>query len=322
MRLITCQHDGRTKVGAWLDDCVVDLSLGYDVLYAQSDTHDTGLPASMLEFLSQGDKSMNRARAVVEKAAVGDLPPAAYINLEEVILLAPVPRPGKILCVDYNYPSFIRGAQRFLEKQGIELPEWDAPRRPWIYGKFSSTVIGTKAAILKSKHTQALDAEGELAAVIGKTGRFIPESEALCYVAGYTLLNDISDRAVEFRPTPSINHRLYTLGKNNDTFCPLGPCLFTLEEIGEPSEHSVEVLVNGEVLYQYAVKEAYYSVASIVSFCSQLFRLDPGDVIATGSAGGCGAFKEPPIYLATGDMVAVQVPGLPALENVIEDEPV
>jgi acylpyruvate hydrolase len=318
MRLVTFSKNGRPRIGLWIRDEVVDLLNAFERLFP-GETRLAAAPASVPEFLCLGDLAMDTARSVEEAASDGRLPEGSS-PVKDVRLLAPVPRPGKILAVDYNYASFISDAKRYLERQGVTVPDWHLPRHPWIFGKYSTTVIGPGASILKPAHTETLDAEGELAIVIGKHARFVPESEALTYVAGYTLFNDVSDRAVEFRPSPSINHRLYCLGKNNDTFGPLGPCLFTPDELGDVRNHTIEVLCNGELVYRYRVGDAGYGVDALVSFCSHLFELEPGDIIAMGSGGGCGAFHEPAVYLKTGDMVRVQIPGLPSLENPVGDE--
>jgi acylpyruvate hydrolase len=320
MRLVTFRHADRTRVGAWLGQEVIDIYLAFSNLYPHLNFDESCSPSSMLEHLRLGDTAMAKARAVVERVGAGESSNEFCFPLNQVSILTSLPRPGKILAVDYNYPSFIRDARLFLQRQKLEVPEWDVPAHPWIFGKFASTVIGPGETIRKPRQTETLDAEGELAVVIGKEGRFIPEAEVWSYVAGYTLFNDISDRAVEFRPSPSINHRLYVLGKNNDTFGPMGPCLFTPDEIGNPSSLSLEVAVNDDILYRYRIGEAAYSVPALISFCSQLFRLDPGDVIATGSGGGCGGFQDPARYLKSGDRVRVQIPGLPPLENMVEDE--
>ena len=320
MRLVTYEHAGRVRIGAWINNQVVDLSAAYQFLYPANNPDDPGLYSSMMKFLAQGETGLHRARAIIEKVEEGVVPSHLLFDMGQVSLMAPVPRPGKNLAVDYNYATFIHDACQFLQKKGVEVPEWSFPDNPWIFGKFSSTVIGPEEPILKPRDTKALDAEGELAVVIGKTGRFISEDEALLYVAGYTLFNDISDRDIEFRPSPSINHRLYTLGKNNDTFGPLGPCLFTKDEFSRLESVTIEVAVNGTILYAYSLSEAAFSIPTIVSYCSQMFQLEPGDIIATGSGGGCGAFKEPPVYLKPGDQVEVRVPGLPPLKNVVQDE--
>jgi len=318
MRLVTFSRNGRPRIGLWIRDDVVDLLNAFEYLFPEK-TSRAETPASMIEFLRLGDLAMGMARSVEEATHDGRLPEGSF-PVNKVRLLAPVPWPGKILAVDYNYPSFIDDARRYLERQGVTVPEWHIPKHPWIFGKYSTTVMGPGTSILRPAHTETLDAEGELAIVIGKHARFVPESEALTYVAGYTLFNDVSDRAVEFRPSPSINHRLYCLGKNNDTFGPLGPALFTPDELGDVRSRTIEVLYNGDVLYRYRVGDAAYGVEALVSFCSHLFELEPGDIIAMGSGGGCGAFHEPAVYLKTGDIVRVQIPGLPSLDNPVEDE--
>lgn len=320
MRIVTFEHSGREKAGMWLGDQVIDFEPVFSEFGSVSNTKSIYAPRSMIEFLKLGDAAMSRARAFLERAKSGQIPSSGFIPIGEVLLKAPIPRPGKILAVDYNYPSFVRDARIFLAGQGVDVPEWKVPAHPWIFGKFSTTVIGSGATIFKPVNATMLDAEGELAIVIGKTGRFVPKIDAPAYIAGFTLFNDISDRKVEFRPSPSINHRLYVLGKNNDTFGPLGPCLFTQDELGDIGATKLEVLVNGVVLYGYHIAEAVYDVADLVSFCSDYFLLEPGDVIAMGSGGGCGAFRKPPQFLKPGDNVQVKIPGLPPLENVIEDE--
>ena len=321
MRLITFRRNGHYGLGALMGESVLDLSSAFQILFPTRDPDDPGLPATMTSFLRMEDLGIARAQAVLERVTTTETLAQARHPLKDIEILAPIPRPGKILAVDYNYQSFINDARRLLYKQGLDVPNWTPPKRPWLFGKFSTTVVGPGAAILRPRGTQSLDAEGELAVVIGKSGRFISESDALDYIAGYTLFNDVSDRSVEFRPSPSINHRLFVLGKNNDTFGPMGPCLFTPDEIGDPNTLSLEVLVNGKLMYRYTTRDALFSVQALVSFCSQAFRLDPGDVISTGSGGGCGVFQDPPHFLCPGDSVTVRIPGLAELENPVEEEP-
>jgi 2-keto-4-pentenoate hydratase/2-oxohepta-3-ene-1,7-dioic acid hydratase in catechol pathway len=225
------------------------------------------------------------------------------LALKSVELLAPVPRPGKIVAAGVNYAS--HGAEQSRE----------APDRPVLFAKLPTSVIGHGGEIRWSTRlTQAVDFEAELAVVIGRTCRRVDESAALAYVAGYTCLNDVSARDLQY------SDKQFVRGKSLDTFCPMGPWLVTADEIPDPQALRVRCLVNGEVMQDASTSEMVFGVASLVSFCSQAFTLEPGDVIATGTPAGVGWFREPKRMLRDDDEVVVDIDHVGRLVNRCREE--
>jgi 2-keto-4-pentenoate hydratase/2-oxohepta-3-ene-1,7-dioic acid hydratase in catechol pathway len=235
--------------------------------------------ASMSELLLDWPASLEAIAAAV--AGISD-PPPRMLSFEQIELLAPVPRPGKIVCAGVNYQAHASEGGR------------DAPEQPVLFAKMTTSVIGHGGQIRWSPElTQAVDYEAELAVVIGRTARRISVGEALEYVCGYTCLNDVSARDLQFAD------RQFVRGKSLDTFCPIGPWLVTSDEIPDPQDLRVRCIVNGETLQDASTSEMVASVAQLVSFCSQAFTLEPGDVIATGTPSGVGWYREPRVLLRT-----------------------
>jgi len=224
--------------------------------------------------------------------------------LGEVKLLSPVGRPGKIACAGLNYKMHASEQNR------------EAPDHPVMFAKFATAVTGPEAEIRWSpKLTQAVDFEAELAVVMSRSCRRVSVDEALDYVAGYTCLNDVSARDLQY------SDKQFTRAKSLDTFCPVGPWLVTADEIPDPQDLDIRCIVNGEVLQDSNTTDMVFGVAELISFCSQAFTLEPGDVIATGTPGGVGWFREPKLLLKDGDEVVVEIERIGRLVNrcVAED---
>ena len=219
--------------------------------------------------------------------------------LTEAKLLAPIARPGKVVAIGRNY-------REHVNEEGVE-----APTAPLIFAKWPSSIVGPGAEIRWDPGlTGQVDYEAELAVVIGRTARRVPEAEALGYVLGYTCLNDVSARDLQF------GDGQWVRGKSLDTFCPMGPVLVTADEIPDPQDLDIECRIGDRVVQQANTSLMYFGVAALVSYCSQAFTLDPGDVIATGTPGGVGIFRTPPVLLADGDEVSVDIERIGRLSNV------
>jgi 2-keto-4-pentenoate hydratase/2-oxohepta-3-ene-1,7-dioic acid hydratase in catechol pathway len=224
--------------------------------------------------------------------------------LGELELLAPVARPGKIVAIGVNYRSH-------AEEGGREAPE-----SPVIFAKFPSSVVGSGAEVVWDPQlTSAVDIEAELAVVIGRRARNVPGARALDYVLGYTCLNDVSARDLQFAD------RQFVRAKSLDTFCPMGPALVTADDVSDPQALRVRSLVNGEVMQDASTSEMVFGVAELIEFCSRAFTLEPGDVIATGTPAGVGWFREPKKLLRDGDEMVVEIEGLGRLVNTCREEP-
>ena len=281
MKLVTFMTEDHTRLGVVRDDRVVDLA----------SASNGRLPSDMLTFLQQGEAAMQLAREV-GKSATASLP------LSEVRLLAPVPNPPKVVAMGLNYMDHCR-------EQNIE-----PPKEPIIFAKFPSAVVGPGAAIRWDPAlTQQVDYEAELAVVMGRTARRVSAAEALDYVAGYTMCNDVSARNLQF------GDGQWVRGKSLDTFCPLGPWLVTRDEIPDPHDLAIRCTVNGDVLQDSTTAEVIFRVDRLIEFISRAFSLLPGDVIATGTPDGVGVFRSPQIFLKDGDVVTVEIEGLGQLTN-------
>lgn len=284
MRLVTFEHGGSVRTGALLPgDRVLDLPAA-----------DASVPADMVGLLASG--SLERVRDLVGQAS-----PGAGLPLADVRLLAPVPRPGKILCIGYNY----RGHQVVAD-----------PEHPDVFAKTANTIMGPGAPILRPLASDEVDYEAELAVIIGSPTHEVAEDEALAHVAGYTIFDDVSARDWQRHGSQ------WVPGKSFDTFGPLGPALVTTDEVPDPQDLTVELTLNGEVTLRSTTAVMVFGVAWLVSYLSQVMTLLPGDVIATGTPQ-----KLPEVlargerFLRPGDVVAITIGHLGTLTNPVADSP-
>ncbi len=257
------------------------------------------------ELLPEGPRTMRElvdggVAALVALRAVGDVDRIVREGrpLAGLDLLAPVARPGKVVAIGRNYRDHV-------DEEGAE-----APPAPLIFAKWPSAIVGPGAEIRWDPElTAQVDYEAELAVVIGRSARRVSEAEALDYVLGYTCLNDVSARDLQF------GDGQWVRGKSLDTFCPMGPALVTADEIRDPQRLAIECRIGDRVVQQANTSMMYFGVAAIVSYCSRAFTLDAGDVIATGTPGGVGIFRKPPLLLGDGDEVTVEIEGIGRLVN-------
>jgi 2-keto-4-pentenoate hydratase/2-oxohepta-3-ene-1,7-dioic acid hydratase in catechol pathway len=237
---------------------------------------------------------------MVALISAGELPRPSGPAVTDYRLLAPVPRPGKIFGSGINYAS---------HKE--ENPDAVMPEEPGFFAKFASAVCGPGDPIRLATPSSNVDYEVELAVVIGRPGRDIDRGSAMRHVFGYTVINDVSDRGVQFRP-----HQL-VLGKGFDSFCPMGPVLVTADELPELDGLTVQSHVNGELRQNATAGEMIFDVPALIAHASQNITLEPGDVITTGTPAGCGTFRSPPVWLQPGDIVDVAVEGIGTLSNPV-----
>ncbi len=290
MRLISCRTESGEVLGVVSDDRWLP---AVELL--------TDGPSTMTELLAAGSATLEALNAAVDAQRISrDGRP-----LDDTVLLSPVPRPGKVVAIGRNY-------REHAAEEGV-----DPPPAPLVFAKWPSSVVGHRAEIRWDPGlTQQVDYEAELAAVIGRPARRVSVTDALDHVLGYTCLDDVSARDIQFADGQWIR------GKSLDTFCPVGPVLVTADEIGDPQGLAIRCTVNGELLQDGNTSQMYFGVAEIVSYCSQAFTLEPGDIIATGTPSGVGVFRKPPRFLASGDVIVVEIEGIGRLENVCRhDEP-
>lgn len=297
MRLVSFRGSGGPRVGAVVDSTVVDLStvLG-----------EGTLPGDMTAFLAAGAPAMARAREAVERFRSGGHAKAGR-PVAEVDLLAPVPRPPKILMGGRNYDRHITE----LRSTGDHIPR---PPYPRIFSKYHTAITGPGKPIIYPKMVTKLDFEGELTVVIGKLARNVKESDWLDYVAGYTIISDVTARDVQSAG------ELIT-SKNFETFCPMGPWIVTPDEVPDPHNLRVRLYINGKQVSECRTSEMIYRIPQYIAFLSQVMPLEPGDVLTTGSPPGPGMYQNPPILLKVGDVTRIEVEKVGVLENPVAAAP-
>jgi 2,4-diketo-3-deoxy-L-fuconate hydrolase len=222
------------------------------------------------------------------------------VPLGEARIHAPIAGPEKVIGIGLNYEDH-------AAETGADIPE-----KPIVFAKYPNTVIGPGEAIRIPPITERADYEAELAVIIGRAARNVPESEALDYVFGYTNANDVSSRDLQFSEGGQ-----WTRSKSIDTFCPLGPYIATRDEIEDPQALSIRCILNGEVMQDGTTSKMIFSVAELVSFLSQGMTLVPGDVIVTGTPPGVGSARDPQVWLKDGDEVTIEIESLGALTNPV-----
>jgi 2-keto-4-pentenoate hydratase/2-oxohepta-3-ene-1,7-dioic acid hydratase in catechol pathway len=273
VRLLAFEADGRALVGIRTEDGVVPID-GY---------------ADLRSLIEDGERGLEHAR----RAAAGGT------SVDSARLLAPL-RPGKILCAGVNYAS-----------HADENPDAVMPTEPFFFSKLPSAVVGPGEPIAIPRPETKADYEVELAMVIGRPARRLAAESALDSVFGWTILNDVSARDIQFKDSQ------ITLGKNPDTFAPLGPEIVTADEFGEWSTARVSTTLNGETMQSAATAEMLFPPPRLLEFLTALITLDPGDVVTTGTPAGVGTFRQPPVYLQPGDEVTVSVDRIGELTNPV-----
>ncbi len=224
------------------------------------------------------------------------------LSLDEVELGPPVPDPEKILCLGLNYPEHAAEA------------ELDIPPVPTFFAKFRNSLVGPISPVILPAADRFIDYEGELAVVIGKRCKHVSEQEALEYVAGYTVCNDVSARDLQVQTSQ------WTAGKAIDTFAPMGPGIVLATDIPDPQALTLTTRVNGEVVQHESTSQMIFSVAATIAFLSSFMTLEPGDVIATGTPSGIGARRQPPLFLQAGDIVEVEIEPIGMIRNQMVGE--
>lgn len=217
--------------------------------------------------------------------------------VNEVVLAAPVPRPGKVICIGLNYRDH-------AAESGMEIP-----RSPITFSKFPSAVIGSGSDIVLPADSSEVDFEAELAVVIGRRAKNVSAANAFDHVFGYTNFNDVSARDMQFADGQ------WQRGKSCDTFAPLGPFVATKDEIGDPHELKIEFRLNGRTMQSSTTRELIFDIPQLIEFLSRSITLEPGDIIATGTPPGVGFARKPPIFLNEGDVCEVEIAGLGVLAN-------
>lgn len=307
MKLVSYTVNGITRIGCIAGEQVIDLNYAYrsqlEAAGSLRAAHiaEAYVPADMVEFLQGGEESMSLAREAADYAVqhADTLKYPAIFNAQDVKIEAPVLTPGKMICVGHNYREHILEMKR-------ELPEF-----PVVFAKYASTIIGPQDDIPFYPISEQLDYEAEFAFVIGKRARNVSQADALNYVAGYTIANDVTYRDIQRRTIQ------WMQGKAVDGSAPMGPWLVTSDELTDPSGLEVVLTVNGEERQRSNTANLVFTVPRLVEFLSGLMTLEPGDVILTGTPGGVGVAREPQVFLKDGDVVRIEIDRIGALENTV-----
>ncbi len=280
MKLVTFTEQNQTRVGAVIDDAVVD-SFG-----------STEIPRTMIEFLDAGEKSLAAMQQLIDSGL-------QRIALSKVKLNAPIPRPPKYLAIALNYADHIT-------ETGKDKPEY-----PCFFTKQSTCVIATGEAIQMPKVSDKLDYEGELAFVIGKRCRHVPVEKAREVIAGFMIANDVTVRDWQSRsPTMMI-------GKSFDTCGPLGPWLVTADEISDPHNLNLKTWVDDELRQSANTAQMIFNCYEMIAYLSQAMTLEVGDVISTGTPSGVGVKMTPRAYLKIGQTVRIEIEAIGVLVNTV-----
>ena len=308
MKLINYTVNGITRAGAIVDEQVIDLNYAYEAQlqtageYRYKEIAHAYVPCTTDELYQGGRKSLELAQQAVDfiLANPDSTVQKAIYARQEVKVEAPVKNPGKIICVGHNYREHI------LE-MGRELPT-----HPVIFAKFANTILGPEDDIPFYPISEQLDYEAEFTFVMGKQARNVSEEDALDYVAGYTITNDVTYRDIQRRTLQWLQ------GKTVDGSAPMGPYLVTADELTNPSGLDVVLTVNGEVRQKTNTGNLVFSVQKLIAFLSNLMTLEPGDVVLTGTPGGVGVAMEPPTFLEEGAVVRIEIEQIGALENKVK----
>ncbi len=275
MRLCTFVRDGGApRLGLYEDDTIADLT-------------GAGGPTSMLDAIAGDLATVAACCARAER-----LPRAA------VTLLAPVPRPGKVLCSGINYRS-----------HAAENPNAVMPTEPFFFAKLSTSVTGDGAAIVVPARSAQVDYEVEFAAVIGRSLHRAAEADCMAAVFGYTLLNDVSARDVQFKDNQ------ITLGKNFDGFAPIGPCIVTTDEMPRPDRVRLRSVLNGRTMQDGTTADWLFPLGRLLSELSHVMALESGDIVTTGTPAGVGLFHTPPVFMRPGGTIVIAADGIGSLTN-------
>ncbi len=288
MRLVTfLEAEGSRRIGALEGSEVADLTA--------SDLGD-----DLIDLIAGWDRGRVEALARV----------APRVGVEQVRLLAPLAPRKNVFAVGRNYHDH---AQEF-SRSGFDASEKKMiPDRPVMFTKAPTSIIGPGEPImLANDPTGTTDYEGELAVVMGKRCKGVTAAEALSYVFGWTIVNDVTARDLQQR------HVQWFIGKSPDTFCPMGPCITTIDEVPDIYQSRLRTTVNGELRQEAPISDLIFNVETLIATLAEVMTLEPGDVIATGTAAGVGIGFDPPRYLQTGDVVEITIDGIGTLHNPVQ----
>jgi 2-keto-4-pentenoate hydratase/2-oxohepta-3-ene-1,7-dioic acid hydratase in catechol pathway len=280
MKLASYVVGGKPGFGVVTDEGIIDLA-------------DRGVGRSLKHAMASG--SLDK----IKEVAAGLKPGLSQADVE----FEPcIPNPGKVFCIGINY-------RKHVLEMGRDLPEY-----PWVFTRTPDSFVGHGQDLLRPAVSEQFDFEGELAVVIGKTAHRVSASDALHHIAGYCCLNDGSIRDFQRHSSQ------FTAGKNFYRSGSMGPWLVTADEVGDAADLVVETRLNGEVMQASSTSDLIFDIPTLIEYCSTFARMEPGDVIATGTPGGVGAARKPPVWMKAGDTIEVSVARVGVLSNKVADE--
>lgn len=296
MRFATIRHDDVVKTVLFKDK-LIDLPALSHRMFPHFSPLAFPVGVDFIEAWVSGNPFVHK---IVENSLKSSEVP--IIHPDQAIFLPPVPDSRQIIGVGLNFHSHCQEQKRAI------------PERPIFFSKLVSSLNSHKSAIVLWNLTNQVDYEGEIAIIIGKTCKAIKPDDALSYIFGYTIANDITARDIQFRD------KQWTLSKSLDTFCPIGPYVLTKDEINDCGSIHIRTFVNHELRQDAYSLEMIFPIPEIIAYLSQAIELKPGDIILTGTPGGVGVFRNPPIFLKEGDVVEVEIEGIGCLENPVISE--
>ena len=282
MRLATIKTDKGPRAAALHNNAYVDLN-----------ATDPALPSSIRQLFEAGVDALAAAGRAARRAD------AVRLDAAKTRLLPPVPDPRKIVCLGLNYRDH-------AAETGAQIP-----KEPVLFSKYATALVGHEDDIVLPSVSQEVDYEAELVVVVGRRGRHLSVNDAVHSIAGYTVGHDVSARDWQLKK----DQRQWMVGKTFDTFAPTGPWLVTADEVPNPHDLTIRLRLNGQVMQDSNTSQMVFQVGTVLAYLSQVFTLEPGDLVFTGTPPGVGIARKPPVYLKPGDIVEVEIDGIGLLRN-------
>ncbi len=298
MKLVTYQENNSMKIGASVDGRIIHLN---SFLSASEQ-----LPENMVNLMAMGDIALHLAKQAISSYLSKNNTSLGTIE-ELVDLQSPILNPSKIMMGGRNY---LRHLDELRKEGATRQEKIVTPPMPHIFSKYATAITGPYKPIIYPKIVKQLDLEGELTVIIGKRAYFVEEENALDYVAGYTIMNDVSARCLQAQG-------LLLISKGFETFCPMGPYLVTKDEIPDPQNLTVKTYLNEKEVCSAHTSEMLFSIKQFIAHLSRIFPLEPGDVLATGSPPGPGMYHNPPILANIGDVMRIHIEKIGMIANPV-----
>jgi 2-keto-4-pentenoate hydratase/2-oxohepta-3-ene-1,7-dioic acid hydratase in catechol pathway len=309
LKLVTFEVNDAQKLGVLKDDKIVDLEAANRLCLSdlpKNDRHLWPSPKTMIEFLEGGDEAVKHVSELVthalksRSASKGADNERFVRDLADTRLLAPVPNPPKIICLGSNY------------RDHVEEAHVPVPSSPVLFSKPNTAIVGHEGRVVYPSISSQVDYEIELAVVIRRSGRNVQESRAFDYIGGYTILNDISARDLQF------SLKQWFAGKSFDTFAPTGPCLVLKDQVADPHNLKMQLRVNGELRQNSTTANMIFKIPRLIAFISSVMTLQVGDIISTGTPAGVGFYAKPERkLLKPGDVIEAEIENIGILRNTV-----